>query len=96
MGNNCWEYMKCGREPGGKNANRLGICPAASNTEFDGMNNGKYAGRFCWHVAGTLCNDKVQGTFADKFGDCLECPFYYRVHQDEITNISDLHKFEEN
>jgi len=23
---NCWEFMKCGREVGGKNVKELGIC----------------------------------------------------------------------
>jgi len=24
---NCWEFKKCGREPGGEKASELGICP---------------------------------------------------------------------
>ena len=52
---NCWEIMKCGREPNGKNEH-LGVCPAAVPGEFDGMNNGKYGGRFCWNLAGSFCN----------------------------------------
>ena len=27
---NCWEFFRCGREPGGKNAEKLGVCPAAT------------------------------------------------------------------
>jgi len=27
---NCWEFKKCGREPGGEKADRLGICPAVN------------------------------------------------------------------
>ena len=68
---NCWEYMKCGREPGGEKANRLGVCPAAADTSFDGINRGKNAGRFCWAVAGTFCGGKVQGSFAEKRKSCL-------------------------
>jgi len=29
---NCWEFMKCGREPGGVNAIELGVCRAATET----------------------------------------------------------------
>jgi len=25
----CWEFIKCGREPGGHRAAELGICPVA-------------------------------------------------------------------
>jgi hypothetical protein len=28
---NCWEYMKCGREPGGEKVAELGICRAAAD-----------------------------------------------------------------
>ena len=35
---NCWEYMNCQREPGGKNAAELGECVAAIDSSFDGIN----------------------------------------------------------
>jgi hypothetical protein len=44
---NCWEFLKCGREPGGEKADRLGICPAAADASFDGINSGKCGGRIC-------------------------------------------------
>ena len=44
---NCWEFLKCGREPGGEKADRLGICPAAADVSFDGINSGKCGGRIC-------------------------------------------------
>lgn len=47
---NCWEYMKCGRQPEGKKAAEKGICPAAKDTSFNGINRGKNAG-----------NSKVKG-----------------------------------
>jgi hypothetical protein len=37
---NCWEHMQCGREPGGVKAAELGICPAAVDDAFDGINTG--------------------------------------------------------
>jgi hypothetical protein len=84
---NCWEYMSCGREPGGKHVDHLGVCPAAAGAGFDGINGGQNAGRFCWYIAGTLCSGKVQGTFARKFEDCLKCPFLREVLRDEGESL---------
>jgi len=84
---NCWEYMECGREPGGSNANKLGICPSSIASKYDGINGGKYAGRFCWPVAGTFCNGDLQGTFAEKIKDCLKCPFFLSVAQQEGKSL---------
>ncbi len=82
---NCWEYMKCGRQPGGDNAADLGVCPAADDSSYDGINCGKNAGRFCWAVAGTFCGGNVQGTFADKRESCLSCGFFNKVRAEEGT-----------
>ena len=81
---NCWEFWQCGRHPDDQKISGLGICPAATAVEFDGVNRGKNGGRFCWFVAGTLCgHGEVEGTFAWKLGDCLECDFYRRVEKQE-------------
>ncbi len=56
----CWEYMKCGRD---KDATTK--CPAYP-----------HFGTVCWVVAGTFCEGKVQGTFAQKYEDCRKCDFY--------------------
>jgi serine/threonine protein kinase len=82
---NCWEYKECGREPGGIKADELGVCPAASDHSFDGINTGKCAGRFCWAVAGTFCGGSIQGTFAEKRDSCLSCDFFKRVQAEEGT-----------
>ncbi len=82
---NCWEQMKCGREPGGEKAEDLGVCPAAADSSFDGINRGKNAGRFCWAVAGTFCGGKVQGSFAEKRESCLGCDFFKSVRAEEGT-----------
>ncbi len=82
---NCWEYMKCGREPGGEKADELGVCPAAEDKSFDGINRGKNAGRFCWAVAGTFCGGKAQGSFAEKRESCLSCRFFNKVRAEEGT-----------
>ncbi|PIS38337.1 MAG: hypothetical protein CO150_02630 [Nitrospirae bacterium CG_4_9_14_3_um_filter_53_35] len=80
---NCWEMKECGRQPGGANIEMMGTCPAALPNEYDHTNRGKYAGRFCWAVTGTLCGGQIQGTFARKMKDCLHCEFLKRVHEEE-------------
>ena len=46
---NCWESKRCGREEGGQNAAKLGICPAYIARGTD-----------CARVAGVLCGGKIQ------------------------------------
>ncbi|MBL0713656.1 MAG: cyclic nucleotide-binding domain-containing protein [Desulfosarcina sp.] len=62
-----------------------GVCPAAADTTFDGINSGTCGGRSCWAVAGTFCGGEIQGTFAQKRGACLKCSFYHRVRAEEGT-----------
>lgn len=83
---NCWEIKKCGREPGGAKVKELGVCPAAVEARLDGINCGKNAGRCCWAVAGTLCEGKIQGSFAQKVGSCLNCEFFQSVVKEEGRN----------
>ncbi|NOY69459.1 MAG: serine/threonine-protein phosphatase [Deltaproteobacteria bacterium] len=77
--------MKCGRGPGGGKTAGSEICPAAVDTTFDGFNRGTNAGRSCWLVAGTFCNEVVMGTFAKKRESCKECDFYEQVHAETGT-----------
>ncbi|MBI4669567.1 MAG: hypothetical protein HY747_10385 [Elusimicrobia bacterium] len=80
---NCWEFKKCGREPGGANVESMGICPASTEKSCDGFNGGKNGGRICWAAAGTFCGGKVQGIFAKKVSVCLECNFFQQVVKEE-------------
>jgi len=80
---NCWEFMKCGREAGGKNAEKQGICPAYRDKRLHRVHEGMNAGRACWMIAGTNCGGRVQGTFAEKEKDCLNCEFYRLVCMEE-------------
>lgn len=57
----CWEYIKCGIE---KDPTRR--CPAYP-----------YFGRICWAIAGTMCEGRVMGTYAEKIHECRNCPFYH-------------------
>jgi hypothetical protein len=84
---NCWEVMKCGRQPEGENAEKLGLCPATLFNEYDGVNEGKHGGRFCWAIAGTLCGGDAQGTYSKKILNCLHCEFLKQVEKYEGKNF---------
>ena len=75
---NCWEVRECGRQLGGDNVATAGVCPAASPGEYDGVNGGLYAGRFCWAVAGALSEDQQQCTNR-KGSDCSQCEFFQQI-----------------
>jgi two-component system NtrC family sensor kinase len=64
----CWEYMKCGRDN-----DATMKCPAYPSF-----------GRICWVLAGTYCEGKVLGTYAQKYEDCWKCQFFQKVHNREI------------
>lgn len=80
---NCWEFMKCGREPGGTKVNELGVCPAATDTSCDGLNNGKNGGRICWAIAGTFCLDRGLSRQPDRIDSCAVCEFFKKVREEE-------------
>ena len=82
----CWEFKKCGREPGGSNVSTLGTCKAATETYFNGINGGINGGRSCWAIKGTLCDGRVAGAFAEKCSVCLNCDFMKMVRREEGTN----------
>jgi hypothetical protein len=85
---NCWEYFKCGCEPGGKNNTTIGICSAASEGKYNEINNGKNGGRFCWLVEKTLCNGTVHDSFFDKIEECFECEFYLMLQKQENKHLT--------
>lgn len=87
MAQNCWEFKKCGRQPGGDRVAELGLCPASTEAKADGLNGGRNGGRICWALTGTLCGGKVQGTFAQKLANCVDCDFYRLVHAEQGNNI---------
>ncbi len=88
---NCWEVENCGREPGGVNVDEMGVCPVAVADNFDGVNRGNAAGRFCWAVDQTMCGGQIQGTIAEKALSCMACGFYQQVVQEERHNGLVLH-----
>ena len=84
---NCWEFKKCGRQPGGYSVGTLGVCPVTREERLDGTHDGVNAGRACWIVAGTLCEGEVQGTFAQKYDSCTRCDFFKKVREEEYTKF---------
>lgn len=69
---NCWEFKKCGRQPGGAKSKEFGVCPVVPDH-----------GRHCARMTGTLCGGKVQVAFASKLTNCMQCDFYKSPHYDK-------------
>jgi len=80
---NCWEFMHCERQPGGRKEKELGTCPVTIERELDGAHGGIGAGRACWAVVGSFCGGKIQGTYAAKLKDCSKCEFMALVKREE-------------
>ena len=74
---NCWEFKRCGREPGGENASE-GVCPVAIEQSVHGVHHGENAGRCCWLVADVLLQQKII---------CRNCDFYHSVRNDEVPEL---------
>ncbi len=79
---NCWEFMKCGREPGGARVSEKGICRAATDTSASGLNGGKNGGRICWAIVGTIFGENRETCAKDRFS-CLSCNFFDLVEMEE-------------
>ncbi|MBF0536825.1 MAG: hypothetical protein HQL03_01075 [Nitrospirae bacterium] len=89
---NCWEYKLCGRQPGGKNTNKYGICPVTTAEVFDGLHGGTNAGRACWAVAEPfacmamaehLVDPDNKGGIVAKIKGCTTCDFHQLVINQE-------------
>jgi hypothetical protein len=80
---NCWDILKCGREPGGAMVHLDGPCPAAMDRDADRVNSGTNGGRICWAISGTFCGTEADGSEAVKLLSCLTCDFFSQVLQEE-------------
>jgi hypothetical protein len=87
---NCWEFAKCGREPKGQNAHKLGVCPAAVFYEADGFCEGSNGGRACMYIAGTFCQENISGTHREDRKNCGSCDFYRILKQEHDHEMSAL------
>jgi hypothetical protein len=87
---NCWEFKKCGREPGGHNAETKGICPATIEKRTNGIHGGKNAGRCCWAVLATNCKGapNAEILYAEKLKTCMNCDFYKVTFKEEFGKPS--------
>ena len=80
---NCWEFRKCELGPGGSKVSEMGICPAATGSKLNGVNDGMFGGRACWAVQDTLCDGKIHHFLFLKIKTCLLCDFYKKVRMEE-------------
>jgi hypothetical protein len=78
---NCWEFKKCGREPGGHRVAEFGVCPAAEFHAADGYLGGESGGKACCFITGTFCEEILQGTYRDKSKNCWDCAFYHELRR---------------
>ena len=92
---NCWEFKKCGREPGGAKVHELGVCPATSFRGADGFLGGANGGRACAYITGTFCAGTIQGTYADKSKHCEQCAFYQglRLQHGIECSVQSFHSY---
>jgi len=84
---NCWEFKRCGRQPGGRHVHDKGVCPASTHEKLEGVHEGTNGGRACWIVAGTFCDGEIQGTYAKKSANCRVCEFYKHVVEEEGAGL---------
>jgi hypothetical protein len=78
--------MNCGLEEGGQLAPAQGVCPAATETSYDGVNGGKNAGRACWSIANTECSQSN----TKKMLQCVDCAVMSQVQREEKDNFTFL------
>ena len=87
---NCWEFKKCGRDPRGENAKSLGVCKASIEEKWDGTNGGKNAGRICWLITGTSCEEDIERGIGTRIKICSNCGFYKLINEEEKNNINEV------
>ena len=81
---NCWEYRRCGREPGGHRVDQLGVCPTAVDHSADMINGGRNGGRVCWTISGHFAADgEVRCATARELATCMACEFFTAVLKEE-------------
>jgi len=74
---NCWEYLNCGYGPGSENP-----CPATTDTNCNGINQGLNAGRICWTFKNVPCK-VAEVAWLEPLGSCISCSFFLKVKEEE-------------
>ncbi len=64
-------------------------CWEVKNCTHEGCPSYKSENLRCWQVSGTFCGGKVQGFFANKYGDCRKCEVYQNAFKDRISLIGE-------
>ena len=81
---NCWEFMQCGREPGGANTYERGVCQVTTCEKLDGVHNGKNGGRCCWIFFSIFsCGAGNPKNLKEHIATCRQCAFYILLHESE-------------
>ncbi|MEO5362836.1 MAG: hypothetical protein H7838_04345 [Magnetococcus sp. DMHC-8] len=79
MKTNCWEEKQCGREPGGRAADKRGPCPVPLYTLADGFLGGENGGRACVFVVGRLNEHERKWACSQSSDTCEKCDFYRKL-----------------
>jgi hypothetical protein len=80
---NCWEFTGCGKNISGFTSDEFGVCPAFNCKILNHVHGGMNGGRACWMVTGTMCNNKIQGSYRFKEKNCSRCDFFQLVKKEE-------------
>jgi hypothetical protein len=86
-GLNCWEYKKCGREPGGKYVEKYGICLVAIEKNCDGLNGGKNGGRSCWLWRESACAKIMKKSSIQNIRECRACAVYNSIKSKRLKQL---------
>ncbi|MBF0461052.1 MAG: hypothetical protein HQL87_06630 [Magnetococcales bacterium] len=75
MKTNCWEETQCGREPGGKGADKRGPCPVPLFALADGFLGGENGGRACLFIVARLSANERKRACSQTAETCEKCDF---------------------
>jgi hypothetical protein len=90
---NCWDYKGCGSNINSNRLQGVNVCPAFSDTSFNGINGGRNGGRSCWKIPCTLCGSMIQRSVVPKSLACKFCDFKNFVLNEEDSNCIVSDKF---
>lgn len=79
MKTNCWEENQCGREPGGKQAERHTPCPVPLFALADGFLGGENGGRACVFVVNRLNEEERRQACSQSPDFCERCAFHKKL-----------------